>query len=332
MAAESGRDAILTILREAGGGWVSGEELSRRLGVSRTAIWKQIEALRAAGYTLEAQPRMGYRLVGTPDAVTPEEVQPGLRTRRFGRQIEYRESVGSTNDLAKQLARSGAPEGLLVVADEQTTGKGRLGRSWCTPKGSAIAMSLLLRPPLPPYLAPRITLVAAVAVSDAVRAVTGLPASIKWPNDLQLHGRKFCGILTEMEAEIERVAFVVCGMGINVNLRRAEMPAEFRETATSLMEEAGRRVDRAPVIRETMARFEELYDELLAGRFDRVLDRWRTLSVTLGRPVRALSVTGAPIVEGIAEDVDEEGALLIRLPGGGLQRVVAGEVSLRGAE
>lgn len=327
--AEQGRSAILAILKEAGPGWVSGEELSRRLGISRTAIWKQIEGLRAAGYTLEAQPRMGYRLAGTPDAVTPREILPGLTTRNFGRQVEYRETIGSTNDLAKQLARGGAPEGLLVIADEQSAGKGRLGRAWTTPRGAALAMTLVLRPNLPPYHAPRVTLVAAVAVAEAVRAVTGLPAGIKWPNDVQIGGRKFCGILTEMEAEWDRVSFIVCGMGLNVNLPRESLPPEVRETATSLLIEKEEPVGRAPLVQAILARFEEAYGALVAGRFDAVLDRWRELSVTLGQPVRVISATGAPTLEGVAEAVDQDGALLVRLQGGQVHRVLAGEVSIR---
>lgn len=327
--AEQSREAILTVLKAAGEGWVSGEELSRQLGVSRTAIWKQIEGLRAAGYTLEAQPRSGYRLAGSPDAVTARELLPHLTTRSFGRHLEYRESVGSTNELAKQLARAGAPEGLLVIADEQTAGKGRLGRAWSTPKGSALAMSLLLRPDLPPYLAPRVTLVAAVAVAEAVREVAGLPVGIKWPNDIQIQGRKLCGILTEMEAEVERIAFVVCGIGVNVNLEREAMPPDFRESATSLMSEKGERLARAPLAAAILARFETGYDSLVAGRFDQVLERWRRLSVTLGQNVRVLSAAGAPDLEGVAEEVDQDGALLVRLPDGRLHRVLAGEVSIR---
>ncbi|HYF95653.1 MAG TPA: biotin--[acetyl-CoA-carboxylase] ligase [Symbiobacteriaceae bacterium] len=329
---EQSREAVLAVLRAAGGRWVSGEELSRSLGVSRTAVWKLIEGLRAAGYVLEALPRQGYRLLASPDAVTAAEVLPGLATRTFGRTMEYRESVGSTNDLAKQLARGGAPEGLLVIADEQTAGKGRLGRAWSTPRGSALAMSLVLRPQLPPVQAPRITLVAAVAVALAVREVTGLQAGIKWPNDLQFGGRKFCGILTEMEAEMERVGFVICGMGLNVNLPSEALPEAFRETATSLMAERGAPVARAPLVRAVMARFEENYGDLVAGRFDAVLDRWRALSITLGQPVRVISVTGEPALEGTAVDVDEEGALLVRESATGkLRRVFAGEVTLRPA-
>lgn len=320
---------LLAAFQAAGDRWLSGEELARQLGVSRTAVWKQMESLRAAGYSLEAQPRHGYRLVGRPDAVTPEEIMPGLATRAFGRQIEYRASVGSTNDLAKQLARAGAPEGLLVIADEQSAGKGRLGRNWTTPRGSALAMSLLLRPALPPYEAPRITLVAAVAAAEAVRAVTGLPVGIKWPNDLQVQGKKICGILTEMESEVERIAFVVCGIGLNVNLPQEQMPPEFRESATSLMAELGEPVRRVLLVQAITARFEEVYGLFATGRFDQVLDRWRALAVTLGQTVRIISVTGAPDFEGTAEDVDPDGALLVRTTDGSLRRVLAGEVSLR---
>ncbi len=330
MMSRATRD-LLSLLAAAGEGWVSGAEISRRLGVSRTAIWKQVEALRALGYAVEAAPRKGYRLVARPDLLTPEEVLAGLTTRRLGRVVEYRAAVGSTNDLAKEMARQGAPEGLLVLAEQQTAGKGRLGRSWSTPPGVAIAMSLVLRPDLPPYAAPRITLAAAVAVAESVREVTGVAAGIKWPNDVQVAGRKLCGILTEMEADLDRVAFVVLGIGLNVTLRREQMDPSFRDTATSLALEGAPPVRRAALVQAILARFEAAYDALLGGRFDRVLDRWRALSVTLGQPVRVLGLDGQVTVEGVAEEVDADGALLVRDGAGRLHRVVSGEVSLRPA-
>ena len=320
---------LLSVLAAADGGWVSGAEISRRLGVSRTAIWKQVEALRLLGYQVEAAPRRGYRLVSRPDVLTPEEVLAGLATRRLGRVVEYREAVGSTNDLAKEMARQGAPEGLLVLAEQQTAGRGRMGRSWSTPPGTAIAMSLVLRPDLPPHEAPRITLAAAVAVAEAVREAAGVPAGIKWPNDVQVGGRKLCGILTEMEAEIDRVAFVVVGIGLNVTLRREQMDPAFRETATSLALEGARPVRRAALVQAILARFEAAYDELLGGRFGLVLDRWRALSVTLGQSVRVLGLDGRVMAEGVAEAVDADGALLVRDGAGRIHRVVSGEVSLR---
>lgn len=322
---------LLALFAAAEGGWVSGEAISHSLGVSRTAVWKQVEALRSLGYAVEAAPRKGYRLIGRPDLITPEEVRAGLATQRLGRIIEYRPTVGSTNDLAKEMARQGAPEGLLVLADQQTAGKGRLGRPWATPPGAAIAMSLVLRPDLPPHQAPRITLAAAVAVAEAVREMTGLPAGIKWPNDVQVGGRKLCGILTEMEAEMDRVGFVVVGIGVNVGLRREQMDPAFRESATSLAVEGAVGTRRAALVQAILSRLEQAYDDLLAGRFPLVLDRWRALSVTLGRPVRVLGADGQVVLEGVAEQVDEEGALLVRDDGGGLHRVFSGEVSLRPA-
>jgi len=320
---------LLTLLTQSGQNWLSGQEISRQLGVSRTAIWKQIEALRAAGYGLEAQTRRGYRLVSLPDAVTPLAISAGLSTHSFGQSIHYCGSVGSTNDEAKRLARDGAPEGLLVIANEQTAGKGRLGRGWATPPGSAIAMSLVLRPNLPPFEAPRTTLVAAVAVAEAVCSVTGLQAGIKWPNDVQVNGLKICGILTELEADMDRIGFVVCGIGLNVNMNRDELPDEYRQTATSLRTELSQPVARASLVREILTRFESAYEDLITGRFAQVLDRWRARSVTLGHPVQVHSVIGTGVLVGIAEDLDSDGALLVRTEAGVLQRVHAGEVSLR---
>jgi BirA family biotin operon repressor/biotin-[acetyl-CoA-carboxylase] ligase len=339
---------LLALLTAAGSDWVSGEAISAQLGISRAAVWKQIEALRAEGYEIEAAPRRGYRLAARPDRLLAPEIEAGLLTKRFGRPVEAYESIGSTNERAKELARAGAPEGLLVTAEQQTAGKGRLGRPWQTPPGRALAMSLLLRPPIPPTLAPRLTLVAAVAVAEAVRSVTGLPVGIKWPNDLQIEGRKLCGILTEMEAEIEQVRFVVLGIGLNVNQVLEEFPPELRETATSLRLEAvlvaggmaagaaqGGAAEqrptlaRLPLLQAILARLEARYDQFLAGGWAEILTAWRELSVTLGRPLRVIPASGEPAWEGTAVDVDAEGALLVRRPDGSVDRVVAGEVSIR---
>lgn len=261
--------------------------------------------------------------------VTVAEILEGLGTQRFGRQVLYRESVGSTNDLAKEMAREGAPEGLLVIADEQTAGRGRLGRSWTTPRGSALAMSVVLRPAFPAHHAHRITLAAAVAVAEAVGEAAGLPVGIKWPNDLLLSGRKFCGILTEMEAEQESIRHVICGIGINVNLEEQELPPELRGIATSLRVERGAALKRAALARAVLERLESAYDLVAAGRYPSLLDRWRRLSVTLGQPVSVTAVDGSSSLTGVAEDLDPEGALLVRTSGGLLHRVVAGEVTLR---
>jgi BirA family transcriptional regulator, biotin operon repressor / biotin---[acetyl-CoA-carboxylase] ligase len=314
------KEAVLAALREAKGGFISGEELSRRLGVSRTAIFKQIELLREEGYLIAASPRRGYALKEAPDLVTPAELAAAALPALCAGRVEYRPSVGSTNELAKELARRGAPEGTLVIADQQTAGKGRLGRSWTSAPGAGIWMSLLLRPAVAPHAAPRLTLLSAVAVAEGVSEAVGLQAQIKWPNDLQLEGRKFCGILTEMEAELERVAFVVCGIGINVN----HVPEEFRPGATCLREAAGKPVRRAAVAAAVLRAFEGWHGQ----PFDAVLQRCRERSATLGRQVTAVPAAGGALLTGRAHDLDADGALLIE-SGGRLHRVVAGEVSIR---
>lgn len=327
---EQTRAAVLNALRSRPGEYLSGEELARSLGLSRTAVWKHIDALRQQGYAVEAVPRLGYRLAAIPDLVTPDEVFRGLDTRVLGRWIEYRESVGSTNELAKQLARQGAPEGLVVLANEQTAGKGRLGRGWASPPGVGIWMSVVLRPEIPPYETPRLTLAAAVAVAHAIRQVAGVEAGIKWPNDIVHGGRKLCGILTELEAEWERVAFAVVGIGINVNTAPEQFPAELQPAASSLAIAGGRPVRRAPLVQAILTELETQYDRLRGGRFEQVLTDWRRLSVTLGQRVRVLPFADGELpLAGMAEDVDRDGALLVRLPTGELRRVLAGEVSLR---
>lgn len=324
---------LLDLLAAAGGEWMSGEAISTQLGISRAAVWKQIEGLRADGYEVEAAPRRGYRLASRPDKLSVAEIEAGLKTQRFGRPVEAHEAIGSTNERAKEMARQGAPEGLLVTAEQQTAGKGRLGRPWQTPAGRALALSLLLRPLIPPTAAPRLTLVAAVAVAEAVRAVTGLPVGIKWPNDLQSGGKKLCGILTEMEAEIEQVRFIVLGIGLNVNQTIEEFPPELRETATSLRLAGGGAVPlaRLPLLQAILERLEACYDQFLSGGWPELLAAWRELSVTLGRPVRVIPASGEPVWEGTAFDLDPEGALLVRRPDGAVERVIAGEVSIRPA-
>lgn len=321
------KEAILRLLKERQPEHVSGEEICKNLNVTRTAIWKHVQALRESGYQIEARPRAGYTLTGIPDRLYPAEILDGLANRFLGRNIYYRDSVSTTNETAKELARKGAEEGALVVAEEQTGGKGRLGRRWFAPKHKGIWFSLIFYPPVLPPEANQITMLAAVAVASAIQKETGITTGIKWPNDLLVGDKKICGILTELSAEMERINYLVVGIGINVNQDKTDFPEDLWESAASLKTHSGRKIDRVRLLQAVLAEFERWYGIWLDRGFAPVLDRWKELSISLNRPVRIQ--TSNKSWEGWAEDIDGDGALLLRLPGGELRRVISGEVSLR---
>ncbi len=307
--------------------WVSGEQLCRELGVSRTAVWKHIGSLREDGYDIEARANLGYRLRRVPDTPFPAEVIAGLDTAVVGRRVEYYPEVASTNEEARQLAQAGCAEGTVVVADAQNGGKGRMGRGWFSPRAKGLWFSVVLRPPVNPMETPQVTMVAAVAVAAALREHTGVRAGIKWPNDILVKGRKICGILVELNAEADRVNFMVAGVGLNVNVARDEFPPEVRDTATSLLQETGRHVPRVPLFRAVLAQLDRWYGRWLEEGFASVLDAWRRLCVTLDCPVTVHTMRDS--FHGHALDVDETGALLVRTPEGQIKRLLAGEVTLR---
>jgi len=321
------KESILRLLKEHRPEYVSGEDICRSLEVTRTAVWKHIQALREDGYEIEARPRAGYLLVCVPDRLYAEEIRDGLGTEFIGRHVYYCSSVSSTNDVAIELAQKGVPDGSLVVAEEQTGGRGRLSREWYSPRYKGIWFSLVLYPSVTPAEAPRVTMVTAVALALAVRKVTGVPVGIKWPNDLLVKGKKFCGILTELGAELDKINYLVMGAGINVNQDPADFPQELRDIATSLKIEAGAEIARVGLLQSLLAEFEYWYRLWLEQGFGNVLKKWKELSVSLNCPVRIHTLNKT--WDGWAEDVDEEGALLLRLPDGKLQRLLAGDVSLR---
>jgi BirA family transcriptional regulator, biotin operon repressor / biotin---[acetyl-CoA-carboxylase] ligase len=319
------KETVLAVLKGHSGRYISGEELSRRLQVSRTAVWKHIGGLRDEGYDIESSPRLGYRLVSVPDLLLPSEVRDGLRTAVLGREMVHYHTADSTNRLARELAANGAPEGTLVVAERQTGGRGRLGREWQSPTGG-IWVSLILRPALPPYQAQLFTLLAAVAAAEATAETTGLVPGIKWPNDLLVNGRKLVGILTEVSAEMEQVNYLVLGLGLNANVPAPAFAEELKESATSLLVETGSPVSRAGWLRSFLEHFEAGYCSAQQEGFADMLSRWRRYSVTLGRPVRV--TVGERSREGIALDISEQGALLVRTDEG-TEMFLAGEVTLR---
>ena len=314
---------ILGFLAEGGEGFISGEALSNRLGLSRTAVWKHVESLRLKGYRIEAVPARGYRLMARPDRLSALELHPLLTTRALGRVLHHHETIGSTNATAFRLAQDGAVHGTVVVAEQQTAGKGRRGRAWVSPPGLNLYFSAILRPELSPQRAPELTLVAAVALAETLREA-GSDAAIKWPNDVQLGGRKVAGILTELSAEPERVHFVIVGVGVNLNAGAEHFPQELRDTATSLAQVLGRPVARAAFTAALWTRLEAWLDTYLATGFDAVRLRWKALSSTLGQQVRVRTDRGD--WEGFAEDIDLTGALMVRTADGRVERVLAGDV------
>lgn len=324
MTGKHAQEEILRLLREKAGTYVSGEEFSQSLGVSRTAVWKQIRQLRELGYTIEAVTSRGYRLAGAPDSLIPTEIQAGLETALIGREIVYYESTDSTNLRAHELGESGAADGTVVIADRQSAGKGRLGRSWVSPPGVNLYASVLLRPSILPYHAPQLSFLSAVAVARAVEEVGGLSPSVKWPNDVLLHGRKLAGLLNEMSAETENIHYVILGIGVNLNMSAEQFPADLRYPATSLALEKGAPVSRAAFARALLRHLDSLYALYLEKGFAPILKAWEAFFELIGRPVEVDFQNR--VVKGRVEGLDEDGALLLRLPDGASEKVLAGDV------
>lgn len=320
------KSRILTALGSTDG-YVSGQELCRMLHVSRTAVWKVINQLKEDGYEIESVPRRGYRILGRPDVVTADEIRSCMNTQWMGSEIHFFETIDSTNNEARRLAEKGAPHGTLLVAESQESGKGRRGRSWVTPSGSAVAMSFLLRPQLPPQCASMVTLVMGLAVAKACREYCKVDAKIKWPNDVVVDGKKVCGILTEMSSQIDYINYVVIGTGINTNIE--QFPSELVQTAVSLHKLMGRRPERAVLIAACMKYFEQYY-ELFERQQDLslLMEEYNGLLAGKGGTVRVLEPGNE--YSGISEGINERGELLVRRENGTLEAVYAGEVSVRG--
>lgn len=317
---------ILALLREKDG-YISGQELCNRFSVSRTAVWKAINQLKESGYEIEAVPNKGYRLVGQQDVLNKNEIESRLHTKWAGRELYYYESTDSTNLQVKRLMEEGAPEGVLVVGGEQKQGRGRRGRSWQSPPGTNIYMTLGLRPEFQPDLAPMVTLIDALAVAEAVEQTCGLQTRIKWPNDVVIGGKKICGILTEMSAETGYIHYVVIGTGINVNIK--EFPEEIRETATSLYLEKGETVLRAPIVAKIMEYFESYYEKFIQTMdLSLLMEDYNKRLVNKDAAVKVLDPQNE--FEGTARGIDEKGQLLVERQDGTVETVYAGEVSVRG--
>lgn len=316
---------ILTMLREQDG-YVSGQEICNKFGVSRTAVWKAINQLKEMGYEIEAVSNKGYHLVSAPDVMNEAELKSLLHTQWAGEHVFYYNSIDSTNTKAKELAEQGYPGGTLVVSDQQIAGRGRRGRNWESPAGTGIFMTLMLKPDINPNNASMLTLVAALATARAIAEVTGADAKIKWPNDIVVNGKKICGILTEMSAQFDYISHIVIGIGINVH--NESFPEEIRQTASSLLLECGRRFHRADIIESFLRHFEECYAKFLETEdLELLLKDYNALLVNMQKQVKVLDPKEP--FEGKAIGITKKGELIVDT-WESRKLVSSGEVSVRG--
>jgi BirA family biotin operon repressor/biotin-[acetyl-CoA-carboxylase] ligase len=317
---------IISALRANPDG-VSGAQLAEQLAISRAAVWSRIEELRKVGFDIEAGPHFGYRLVDEPDALLADDLIARLgETKVVGRDIRVFEETTSTNDVVEKLARDGVKEGAVVFAESQTKGRGRLGRKWMSPTRKGLWFSVLLRPDLRPQETTQLTVASATALRRAIKTVTGLPAEIKWPNDLLIGGKKVVGILTELSAELDRVRHVILGIGVDVNQKANEFPAELRKTATSLKIESGGEISRAELATAILRELDWDYARICSGKFPQVADEWEAGCATIGKKVSVQM--GVRLIRGCAEALDDDGALLVRTEHGHLERIIGGDVTL----
>ena len=324
---DSGVDGKILELFRSGEAVVSGAALSRLLGVSRTAVWKHVKALRGNGYRIEAVPAKGYRLLSSPEVLTSLDITAGLATKRIGSSVVCLKETESTNQVAFRMAEEGAGEGTVVIADAQSAGKGRLGRVWLSPAGVNLYCSVVLRPSIAPVAACQLTFLSVVAVARAIESCTALKPLIKWPNDILIDGKKVAGLLNEMNAETEKVNFVVLGIGVNLNVRMSDLgEGLLRHPATSLLEAGGGEVNRAEFTRVLLRELDRLYDRFLAEGEGPVRAEWLERSAIRGRSVRVSQVNRE--FTGVVQGVDSFGALLVKLADGTVETVLSGDVAL----
>jgi len=300
--------------------YVSGDQISHRLGITRQALWKHIHILKDSGYDIMAVPHLGYKLISSPDRLFASEVARQLNTKFIGKKIYYFDTVSSTMDMALQLAIKGSPDGTIILAESQTKGRGRLGRNWFSPKYKGIYLSLILRPEILPNQAPLLTLMSAVSICEAIKEKTGITCQIKWPNDILIHHKKLGGILTELNAETDLSRFVVIGIGLNVNNDKKTLPAG----ATSLKEQKKEELNRLDLLQEILRKIEASYFVFQRKGAQPIIDEWREWSISLGRRVRV--ICQKEHIEGQSLDIDIDGGLLIRNDAGLTHKVMSGDV------
>jgi len=315
---------ILKQLANAGNEPISGQQIADELGISRTAVWKHIKSLEEQGFVIDSIKKKGYLLSTKPDSLNPSLVESYLTTERLGRRIIYLDSCPTTQSIAHEEARMGAVDGTVVISEEQTAGKGRLARNWASTKGKGIWMSIILKPDLPPQLAPQFTLIAAVALTRSIADVAGITPSIKWPNDLLINGKKCTGILTELQAEADRVQSIILGIGVNVNQSVEDFPDELRSIATSIKIETGQEIDRAMLTAKIFEYMEKYTDLYLNEGFKPLKLLWESYSDTIGKRIRASMVNKEMV--GKAVGITEEGVLQLQTDDGVIHGIYSADI------
>lgn len=321
----STRNKLIKILSEKKGEYISGQELSEKLQVSRSAIWKHMNELKKDGYIIEGVAKKGYRIISAPKTVTENTIMWGLETKWLGKNVIHRDSIESTQTLAHQLALDGAKHGTIVVANEQTKARGRVSRKWYSPKGKIIAMSMILRPDILPYLAPQLTLLTATVLANVLDEHCGIKPQIKWPNDILINGKKVAGILTEMQAEQDKVLYVIIGIGMNINQTENEIAEEIRNRATSLFIETKVEWEIVPIIQKILEQFEKKYDAYLIEGFKDVKETWENYGFKINERLKIK--TAKEMFEAIFRGIGEDGALLAEKSDGSVEKIYSAEIA-----
>lgn len=317
---------ILALLKNQSG-YVSGQDICNRLGVSRTAVWKNINALKSEGYQIDSVNNRGYKLLEEPDRIDEAGLRPYLNTKWLGKHIFYEPEMDSTNIQAKRLGENDAKQGTVVITEHQTAGRGRRGKNWVSPVGVNCYFSILLRPDVLVDRASMITLVSALALAKAIKKMTNLDTMIKWPNDVIAGGKKLCGILTESSTDLEYINYVVVGIGININ--QTDFPEEIRNVASSIRLETGVRVNRAELLAVFLNEFERYYEIFLETEdMSKLAEEYNLLLVNRGKEVKIVEQDKERVLTAVG--IDDKGGLLVKDGKGNMETIISGEVSVRG--
>lgn len=321
---QSTRNKLIEILEGSNDTFISGQLLSEKLDVSRNTIWKQMKNLEKAGYEIEAKPKIGYRISNSPDKLNEYTLQWGLNTSWLGKRIIHKDHMLSTQITAHQLAQEQAEHGTIIITDEQTAGKGRMGREWYSSKNKGVWMSIILRPSILPYLAPQLTLLTATVIADVINSHTKIKPQIKWPNDILINGKKVAGILTEMQAEQDQIQYVVIGIGLNVNQSLEDFPLDINTKATSIQIETEKEWLIKSIVQDLLVTFEERFTHYLDTGFPDVKNKWEGYGYKIGEPIWIITTKGRwqALFMGIAED----GALLVKKNQEEIQKIYSAEI------